>query len=161
MSSKHDELIKQVIHASSESSTAAVFFHTAMAEQAGLGATDEKALYVLRREGPLTPGEIALQTGLTSASVTSLIDRLEHKGFVRRVHDTQDRRRIIVEPDETRLAELDRLFSIWQESFMELLMAYSDAELAAIADFLTRAAQRSQEAVERLKEGSGSGERTP
>src|SRR4051812_39465439 len=92
------ELEQAVIEASRESSTTAIFFHSAIAEQIGIGATEEKTLFILSGAGPLTAGEIAQKTGLTTASVTSLIDRLENKGFVRRLHDTKDRRRIIVEP---------------------------------------------------------------
>ena len=142
-----DELLTAVVRASRENSTIAVFFHTAIAEQVGLGATDEKALFILRRYGSLTAGEIAQHTGLTTASVTNLIDRLERKGFVQRVRDTADRRRVIVQPNQAGLAEFDRLFSLIQASFATVLESYSNAELAVIADFLTRATRYSREAM--------------
>ena len=142
-----DELLTAVIQASRENSTIAVFFHTAIAEQVGLGATDEKTLFILQRYGSLTAGEIAQHTGLTTASVTNLIDRLERKGFVQRVRDSADRRRVIVQPNQARLAEFDRLFSSIQASFDTVLDIYSNAELAVIADFLTRATNYSREAM--------------
>jgi DNA-binding MarR family transcriptional regulator len=142
-----NELRSAVIQASRENSTIAVFFHSAIAEQVGLGATDEKTLFILRRYGSLTAGEIAQHTGLTTASVTNLIDRLERKGFVQRVRDTADRRRVIVQPNQARLAEFDRLFSSIQASFDTVLDDYSDAELAVIADFLVRATQYAREAI--------------
>jgi len=145
--SQGDELKAAVIRASRENSTLAVFFHTAIAEQVGLGATDEKTLFILRRDGPLTAGEIAQQTGLTTASVTNLIDRLERKGFVQRVRDSADRRRVIVQPNEERLAELDRLFGSIQAAFALMLDAYNDAQLATIADFLTRSAEYTRQAM--------------
>ena len=140
-------LVEGVLVASRESSTLAVFFHASMAERVGLGATEEKTLSLLSRFGPLTAGEIASHTGLTTPSVTGLLDRLEDKGMVRRVRDPHDRRRVIVEPDQERLAELERVFSSLQESFRELLEIYSDEQLVTIADFLTRAARRSQEFI--------------
>jgi DNA-binding MarR family transcriptional regulator len=118
-----------------------------MAERVGLGATEEKTLSLLSQLGPLTAGEIASHTGLTTPSVTGLLDRLEDKGMVRRVRDPHDRRRVIVEPNQKRLEELDKLFSSLQETFRELLEMYSDEQLAIIADFLTRAARRSQEFI--------------
>ena len=149
--SEHREhLIETVLQASRESSALAVFFHTRMAEQVGLGATEEKTLSLLGKRGPLTAGEIAAHTGLTTPSVTSLLDRLESKGMVRRVRDPHDRRRVIVEPNQEQLAELDRLFSSVQEGFREVLDLYSDEQLATIADFLTRSAQRSQEFMAKL-----------
>ena len=93
----------------------------------------------------MTAGEIASQTGLTTPSVTGLIDRLESKGMVQRVRDSHDRRRVIVQPNEERLAELNQMFHAVQEVFREVLQIYSDEQLATIADFLTRSAQRSQE----------------
>src|SRR5690242_11971424 len=123
--SPRERLIETVTQASRESSTMAVFFHTRMAEHVGLGATEEKTLALLGRRGPLTAGEIAAHTGLTTPSVTGLLDRLESKGMVRRVRDPHDRRRVIVEPDQERLTELDRLFSPVPEAFRQLLNLYS------------------------------------
>jgi DNA-binding MarR family transcriptional regulator len=142
-----DDLLAAVVQASRENSTIAVFFHTAIAEQVGLGPTDEKTLFILQRYGSLTAGEIAQHTGLTTASVTNLIDRLERKGFVQRVRDLADRRRVIVQPIQDRLAEFERLFSSIQASFDSVLDTYSNAELAVIADFLTRATRYSREAM--------------
>src|SRR3954453_7094955 len=148
------ELCAAVIKASANNSTLAVFFHAAIAEQIGLGATDEKTLFILRRYGSLTAGEIAQHTGLTTASVTNLIDRLERKGFVQRVRDTADRRRGIVQPNQARLAEFDRLFSSIQASFDAVLDTYSNADLAVIADFLVRATHYSREAMAAFAQAS-------
>ena len=53
----------------------------------------------------------------------------------------------MVERNEEQLAELTRLFHSLQENFMDFLETYSDDQLATIADFLTRAGQRSQEFI--------------
>lgn len=147
-----DELLARVIQAIYVSSTAAVFFHTAVAEQVGLGATEEKTLLILSGLGPLTAGEIAQSTGLTTSSVTSLIDRLEQKGFVRRVRDTNDRRRVIVELDQEKFAGLTEVFASLQGDFDDLLSGYNDEELAVIEDYLTRTAERSQRVIARLNQ---------
>src|SRR5258707_6833532 len=95
-SSKREDLVEAVINASRESSTTAVFFHTSIAERGGLGATETKTLFLLSRLGPLTAGEIAHHTGVTTPSVTSLLDPLETQGFARPVPDAHDSRRVIV-----------------------------------------------------------------
>jgi DNA-binding MarR family transcriptional regulator len=92
-----------------------------LTERVGLGATETKTLFILSSQGALTAGEIAQFTGLTTSSVTSLIDRLESKGFVKRVRDTHDRRRVIVERNEERLSDLDQVFHSLQEKFMDSL----------------------------------------
>src|SRR6266480_5003094 len=136
-SSKREDLVEAVINASRESSTTAVFFHTSVAERVGLGATETKTLFLLSRLGPLTAGEIAHHTGLTTPSVTSLIDRLESKGFVQRIRDTRDRRRVIVERNEERLAELNGLFNSLQENFRDFLETYFVFNHATTTDFFT------------------------
>lgn len=147
-----EELIENAVRTIYESSTTAVFFHTAVAEQVGLGPTEEKTVLILSGLGPLTAGEIAQHTGLTTAAVTNLIDRLESKGFVQRVRDTKDRRRVIVELNQARLAELMQVFASLQGLFDDLLTAYSDDQLAAIVDYLSRATKASKEAIARLSE---------
>lgn len=149
------ELCAAVIKASATNSTLAVFFHAAIAEQVGLGPTDEKTLFLLRGMGSLTAGEIAQHTGLTTASVTNLIDRLERKGFVQRVRDASDRRRVIVQPNEARLAELDQVFHRTVGTFDSLLDAYDDAQLATIIDFLERASAYSRSVIATLQHERG------
>ena len=146
------ELCAAVIKASANNSTLAVFFHAAIAEQVGLGPTDEKTLFLLRGRGSLTAGEIAQHTGLTTASVTNLIDRLERKGFVQRVRDASDRRRVIVQPNDARLAELDQIFGRAVGTFDSVLDAYDDAQLATILDFLDRATEYSRSVITRLQQ---------
>lgn len=130
------ELIQAIIEAGRENSTATVLFHTAVNERMGLGVTDGKTLDLLARLGPMAAGEIADHTGLASASVTSLVDRLEEKGFVRRVRDPRDRRRVIVEPVMEREEEFAGHFGSFVEGALDMLAGYDEEQLAVILDFL-------------------------
>ena len=96
--------------------------------------------------------EIAQHTGLTTASVTSLIDRLESKGYVRRVRDKVDRRKVIVEPNQAEIAKLAQVFASLQGIFDDLTEGFSDEQLETIIEFSKRSAHRSQEAINRLRE---------
>jgi DNA-binding MarR family transcriptional regulator len=125
-------------------------FHTALAESEGLSATEEKALDVLDRFGPLTAGDLGGRTGLAPASVTGLIDRLERKGFARRIADPADGRRVRVERNPAGVARLAPLFADFKAALDELYAGYSDGELETILRFLTEAARRQKEATERL-----------
>ena len=115
------QLLDALSIAGRESSTATVMFHTAMAERAGLTATDAKTMDILARHGSLTAGELSSHTGLATASVTSLIDRLEARGMVRRVRDRADRRRVIVETVREN-AEGDTSFFGAMQSTIEALV---------------------------------------
>lgn len=132
-----------------EHSTAVVMFQSAVGDRFGLNATDLKALDILAGSGPLTAGEIAERTGLATASVTTLIDRLEKGRFVRRVRDSRDRRRVIVEVVGNPPAKFAPLFESFGGAVAELFSGYTDEQLEIILDFLKRSAQRISE--ERLK----------
>src|SRR3954453_3147665 len=79
-------------------STSTILFHQAIAARLGMNVTDHKCADLLSRTGPITAGELARQTGLTTGAITGVIDRLEKAGFVRRAEDPNDRRRVIIEP---------------------------------------------------------------
>ncbi len=76
---------------------AVVQFHLVTADEVGLSGTDYQATNLLALDGPLSSGELAARLGLTTGATTRLIDRLERAGYLRRVHDPADRRRVMVE----------------------------------------------------------------
>jgi DNA-binding MarR family transcriptional regulator len=121
-----------------EQSDATMMFLNAVAQHFGLSLTEQNAISVIDRLGPLSAGEIAAHTGLATASVTSLIDRLEAKGFARRVRDAQDRRRVFVELEPERASSYGRLFDPLRQSFARLLRGYRDDERAVILDCMVR-----------------------
>lgn len=123
-------------------SDATVLFHATMASLLDLHPTDYKVLGILERLGPVSAGEIARNSGLATASVTNLIDRLERRGFVRRLRDSADRRRILVEPILDRLTAARSWFASTRRSLARLIEQYSDKDLAVITDFLARNAER-------------------
>ena len=152
-SDRRAELLEQLALAGRASSAATVMFHTAVAARQGLSASEEKALDLLERSGPLTAGELARQSGLAPASVTALINRLEAKGFARRVQNPSDRRSVLVEVDAERLyATVAPLFADWVGSLQELYAGYTDEQLEVILHFLNEAARRQREATARLTE---------
>lgn len=134
------DLAGNVARAIREQSDAAVIFHATLARLADLNPTDHKTMSVLERSGPMSAGEIAKRTGLATASVTDLVDRLERKGFVRRIDDPEDRRRVLVEPIAERIEETRKRLSSLHRELSGVCAKYSSGELAAIADFLTRIA---------------------
>ncbi len=89
----YDELIDEV----RRSQEATARFDQAVADTLGLNRTDMRCVDVLHREGPLTAGRLAEETGLSTGAMTTAIDRLERSGYARRVRDDADRRRVLVE----------------------------------------------------------------
>lgn len=142
VSDRRGILLSALAIAGRESSTATVMFHTAIAERAGLTATDAKAMDILTRHGALTAGELSEHTGLATASVTSLIDRLEARGRVRRVRDRADRRRVIVEPVREKTEGDASFFRVIQSEFEKLVEDLSDRQLETILELMRRMTER-------------------
>ena len=137
-----------------ELNSRAIMFHHAIGERMGLSATEHKAADILRRFGPMTAGELAEQTGLTTGAVTGLVDRLEREGFVKREHDRRDRRRVIIKPiAQGKFDEVEGLFDPLIDVMSDLLSQYSSAEKEVIADFATKAAEVFKEETRRMRSG--------
>jgi DNA-binding MarR family transcriptional regulator len=81
-------------------------FTVAVSSRYGFSHSESVALRELESSGSLTPGDIAARTGLTSSSVTNLIDRLERTGHARRRAHPGDRRSVLVDLTESGSAAL-------------------------------------------------------
>jgi DNA-binding MarR family transcriptional regulator len=112
-------------------------FEDAASEYFGVNRTAMRCMDVLDRTGRLTAGEIARQTGLTSGAVTALLDRLERAGYVRRLRDATDRRRILVEMTEKARQGAVEVYGPFAEALAEY-ESYSDADLRLITRYLER-----------------------
>jgi DNA-binding MarR family transcriptional regulator len=133
------DLIAELIGALRVNSGHAVLMHARIGEQLGLAPSDHKALDLLQRFGPMTAGQLAGRTGLTSGAITGMLDRLERAGYARRARDPQDRRKVVIEPAPAGLPQLGAVFESLSQQTGALLNHYSDAELRLILDFLRRA----------------------
>jgi len=115
----------------------------ASAEKIGINVTDLNCLNILALGGRLTAGELAKQTGLTTASITGVLDRLEEAGFVRRERDPSDRRRVIVRLDAARgVRDVAPVFAPVIAAWREVAAQYTDDELRLLLGF--------QEQLERI-----------
>jgi DNA-binding MarR family transcriptional regulator len=142
-------------------STATVLFHAALAERLGLGGTDHKTADLIARHGPMTAGDIAELTGLTTGAVTGVLDRLERAGFVRRERDPDDRRRVVVRlvPDSAIMRRAAALFQSLGRSCAVAFADYDDQALALLLDFLRRAEQLMQRETAKLRETAAAEQR--
>jgi DNA-binding MarR family transcriptional regulator len=129
-----------------------VLFNQAMADRVGLHPTDLQCINLLTIEpGPFTTGRIAELTGLTSGSATRLVDRLERAGYVTRVRDAADRRRVLVAPVPDALARLGTVWEELSEGWVEMFSDYTDAELALLLRHMRRTTELSWTQIEKLR----------
>ena len=147
--------MQEMLAAGRELSTAAVMFHTAVGEASGLSVTETKALEVITRSGPVTPGDLARMSGLAPASVTALLDRLERKRVARRVPHPTDGRRFLIEIDPAHMARSQVVFTDLVLQLKDLCEDFDEEELDAIVRFLRGAAERQLGATRRRPAGDG------
>ena len=104
----------------------------------GINQTDLICLNVLFRRGAMSAGQLATTVGLTAAAMTTVIDRLERGGYVRRRADATDRRRVVVEADPDAARRAFGLFDGLLERIAELAEDYSPEQLSAVVEVLGR-----------------------
>lgn len=85
-------------------------FDDAASKALGIGRTDLQALNLMEH-GPVTAGQIAERLGLTSGTVTVLVDRLVKHGYAAREHDPDDRRRVLVRLEPATYAAFARTYA--------------------------------------------------
>ncbi len=125
----------------------------AVADRIGINATDLNCLNLLSFSGQMTAGQLARATGLSTASITGVIDRLEETGFVRRERDAADRRRVVVRlVTERALRDVATVFLPMIRALQGLAGHYSDEELRLIVDFYGQIEKVLRENITRLRQ---------
>jgi DNA-binding MarR family transcriptional regulator len=131
------------------------FFGQTVAIRFGLSESDIETLEALIDMGASTAGRLSELTGLTSGAVTRVIDRLEQAGFVRRVPDPADRRRVIVEAIPEKVAAVESTLNRVGTKSADEIARYTDAQLALITDFLTKMEQITRDEATTLRDHAG------
>ncbi|HZS13228.1 MAG TPA: MarR family transcriptional regulator [Candidatus Dormibacteraeota bacterium] len=117
-------------------------------DEAALGRTDLRVLQILSESGPLGAGEIAERTGLTTGSVTALLNRLEAARCLERSTDAGDGRRRIVRITRLGRRRWERAFATLQEVLAEVAGEFDDVEMDVVLRFLTLAEEVCRDALE-------------
>src|SRR5208282_2271297 len=124
----------------------------AAADRIGLNATDLNCLNILSFSGEMTAGELARQTGLTTASITGVADRLEEAGYARRERDPKDRRRVVIRLVlENALRDVAPVFLPLVQAWQGEVARYTDDELRLIVEFYDQMEQVIRDHLVRLR----------
>ncbi len=120
-------------------------------ERMGINRTDHRVLEILARKGPMTAGELAGDSHLTTGAVTAVLDRLERAGYARRVRDTEDRRRVLVEQTPEGSATAMQYYGPFMERSFQVMAKYTPEQLEVVRDFMRGAAELTVDYVEELR----------
>lgn len=148
---KKQVLVDELIHLARAHEAANDAFDEVAREKLGINRTDLRCLNIIENEGPMTAGRLAERSALTTAAVTSVLDRLERAGYARRVRDQQDRRQVMVEVTPL-LAE--RATPIWGplgDEARSTLARMSTDELQALIDFYRLGIALNERHIERVR----------
>jgi len=102
-------------------------------------------------EGPMTASRLAEATGLSAGATTSMIDRLERKGFVRRRRGDGDRRQVMVEFTDEGIQRVGELYGPLVAEGEPLLGSFSKEQLDVMRDQLVRMRELTDRQRERLR----------
>jgi DNA-binding MarR family transcriptional regulator len=145
MTSSRDELTGEIQQRMIRFIAGVILYNHAVSAKVGLGASDSQFMTLLQTYGPLTPRQLAEHTGLTSGTITGVIDRLESHGFVTREPDPADRRKVVVTPSVQAIQDkLVPLYAEQGERMQSVLATRSVAELRVISDFLADSVNSSE-----------------
>ncbi|MCJ8007254.1 MarR family winged helix-turn-helix transcriptional regulator [Lederbergia wuyishanensis] len=132
-----NQIINNLTEELRNNSTATIMFHQSIGTKLGLNPTDHKCLDVILKNQPITAGRLSELTGLTTGAITGVLDRLEKVGYIIRVKDPQDKRRVIIHLNQEK-AEKDilPLFQTFGKELNQLLSSYDEKELQTILNFI-------------------------
>lgn len=134
----HEELVARLGQAVRRMGAQSVVASRVIADRFDLHTTDLEVLDLIFLRGDVSAGELAEATGLTSGSVTALVDRLARAGYVERHADASDRRKVLVRVRPEAIEPIKAVYAPIQRAMFELWSTYSAEELKAAHDLVTR-----------------------
>src|SRR5215467_2410832 len=146
---KHAELLGELARELRQFTGLGASFFRAAAARIGITVTD-----MLHLTGPMTAGQLADLTGLTTGAITGMLNRLEEAGLVRRERDPNDGRRVIVQlvPGQDEMQKIGSIFASLEKAWNELAADYDDEQLSFLLEFLKRGNSLSRQEIVRLRE---------
>lgn len=101
-----------------------------------------------RRGEHVTPVVLAKYLGITSASTTALLDRLEKTGHISRIPNPDDRRSVRIEASDKTEEEIRKTLTEMHTRMMDVVRPMTSADRRVVVDFL----DAMREAVDRVDE---------
>jgi len=110
----------------------------------GLGLSDFAVLEMLLHKGSLPVNAIGRKIMLTSGSITTAIDRLEKKRFVRRQASPNDRRVTLVQLTASGRKLIDKIFKVHAAHLEKAFEPLSAPERAALEALLKKVGKHAE-----------------
>jgi DNA-binding MarR family transcriptional regulator len=144
--------LNRLVAAIRVSQNASEMMDDAFAALLGVNRTDQRCLDIVQRLGQITAGELAQYSGLTTGAVTNVIDRLEQAGYLRRVRDPSDRRKVLVELTELAHTLTEIVYSQIGEVVGESMIHMEIGDMELVSRFLQSGAGMNTVLAELLRD---------
>ena len=124
-----------------------------MAQRLGLNVTDLLSFACVLKAGEdlLTAGDLAEHAHVTTGAVTGILNRLERGGYVTRVPDPTDRRRVRVAALPDAVAKVVALYQPYYDRLDAVFAGYSADEIAVLHDWFSRSTNLALAYIEELR----------
>lgn len=131
---KHEEVlvsIRQIIRA--------IDLHSKkISKDYGLTSPQLLLLRTIEADHTVTIRELSRQTNMSQATATSILDRLEHRGLIKRLRDTQDKRKVHAHLTDAGKAILKNAPALMQNRFIEQFQSLEEWEQHLILSSVQR-----------------------
>jgi DNA-binding MarR family transcriptional regulator len=108
-----------------------------VARRYGLSHAALNALAVIEGAGgPIPTGEISARMHITTGTMTSVLDTLERNGYIKRIADPNDRRRVLVDITPEAQAVLENMLPEVQHVVAAAMASIDDDTLRVLLDAL-------------------------
>lgn len=145
------DLIAELVHLARAHEAATNAFDEVAYGKLGINRTDGRCLDIVGNQGPMTAGRLAELSGLTTAAVTAVLDRLERAGYARRVRDERDRRQVIVELTPLLTERAEQIWGPLAKEGMAQLGRMSVEELRTVMNYFRLGRDLNERHVERVR----------
>jgi len=150
-----EELLETLITANRRFQQGTDVIDQVASEMLGVNRTDARCLDILQIAGRITAGALAEAAALSPGAVTTVLDRLERAGLARRVPDTEDRRRVLVEATDYSHEAAQAIYGPLGEMGQDLIAEMSTDDLRVIARYLEAGAELQMRRAAQLREQLG------
>ena len=122
-------------------------YESAISRRLGLNATDTAALGELMMNGPMSPTDLARKLQISTAAVTTVVDRLHAAGHVTREPHPTDRRAVLIVPTPDTVKRAMRTLMPVAAAIDSTLNEFDESERAVIRRYLDLVVERQRDAL--------------
>jgi DNA-binding MarR family transcriptional regulator len=101
-------------------------------ESTGISSSQLSCMLALENAGPISLSQLSKMVTLSPSMITSIVDQLEKKDFVKRIRSVKDRRIILIELTHNGKESLKNAPLSFQKSFMDGLLRIQTGEKVKI-----------------------------